>query len=253
MDELRWILLIVGLLILAGIYFFADPSQRSGGNSWLRRDDIGDGHDEDADELSDSGSNPHNLDAPDEYMERELDSLGELINADRQAGLAASPEESGGQALSREPEKIVTLFLRPRDDGRINGADILEAAQNAGLVYGEMNIFHRMHEQQGSQTAIFSLADMMAPGAFEISRIREMSTPGLCLFLTLPNQMSALDAWDAMHAAGQRLAGLLGTELMDDSQSSLSHQCVAHIRDEMREYDRQAASGHPSPTDSRDG
>lgn len=254
MDELRWILLIVGLLILAGIYFFADPSQRPGGNSWLGRpaadDDLDADYDDDA---TDPGPGSRDLDMPDEYMERELDRLGELISEDRKTVLADTSQDTSEPAVSREPEKIVTLFLRPRGDGRINGADILEAAQNAGLVYGEMNIFHRMHEHQGSKVAIFSLADMMAPGAFKIERISEMSTPGLCLFLTLPNQMSALDAWDAMQAAGQRLADLLDTELLDDSQSSLSHQCIAHIRDEMRDYDRQAATGKPPPADSRDG
>ncbi|MEM9182215.1 MAG: cell division protein ZipA C-terminal FtsZ-binding domain-containing protein, partial [Pseudomonadota bacterium] len=53
-----------------------------------------------------------------------------------------------------------------------------------------------------------------------------------------PNELSALDAWDAMFAAGQRLADLLECSLLDESGSSLSRQTVAHIRDEMREYDR---------------
>ena len=249
MDELRWILLVVGLLILAGIYFFADPSQRAGGDSVLRQDE----EENDLKGAADNDSKALDTDVPDEQMARELDQLSALISEDRNAGLGTARPEYAEAALSSEPEKIVTLFLRPRGDGRINGADILEAAQSAGLVYGEMQIFHRMHEYQGNRAAIFSLADMMAPGSFEMSRISELSTPGLCLFMTLPNQMSALDAWDAMQAAGRRLADILDTELLDDSQSSLSHQCIAHIRDEMREYDRQVETGRPTATDSRDG
>ena len=68
--------------------------------------------------------------------------------------------------------------------------------------------------------------------------------------LTLPNQMSALDAWDTMQAAGRRLADLLDAELLDDSQSSLTHQCIAHTRDQMREYDRRVAAGRPSTAES---
>ena len=69
MDELRWILLIVGLLILAGIYFFADPSQRPGGNSWLGRPTGDDDLDTDnnGDDATDPGSDSRNLDIPDEY------------------------------------------------------------------------------------------------------------------------------------------------------------------------------------------
>jgi cell division protein ZipA len=244
MDELRWILLIVGLLILAGIYFFADPSQRPGGTFWVRSNDD-DGDDVDQETESTDADTALDSEVPDEHMERELERLGELISEERQAGLASTEDESSGPALSSEPEKIVTLFLRPRGDGRIKGADIREAAENVALVFGDMQIFHRMQELQGSKTAIFSLADMMAPGAFEIDRINEMSTPGLCLFLTLPNHLTALDAWDAMQASGQRLAELLDTELLDDSQSSLSRQRIAHIREEMREYDRQAEGGRP--------
>jgi cell division protein ZipA len=244
MDELRWILLVVGLLILAGIYFFADPSQRHGGDSGLGKNEEGDDHHRDGGVDSD---------LPDEEMERELDQLGALISGDRQADLASARHESAEPAVSSEPEKIVTLFLRPRGDEQIDGANILKAAQNAGLVFGDMHIFHRMQEHQGSKTAIFSLADMMAPGSFEMSRISELRTPGLCLFLTLPNQMSALDAWDAMRATGQRLADLLEIELLDDSQSSLSHQCITHIRDEMREYDRQLASGRSASVSPDDG
>jgi len=64
------------------------------------------------------------------------------------------------------------------------------------------------------------------------------STPGLCLFMTLPNPLSALDAWDTMLAAGQRLADILESDLLDEAHSSLSRQRIAHIREEMRDYDR---------------
>jgi len=238
MDELRWILLVVGLLILAGIYFFADPSKRTTGQAESLDEDMDIEADHRLDTAGDDSS--HDSVVPESRLERELERLGELISEDRRGDTGATATTGEHTTLNSEPEKIVTLFLRPRGNERINGADIVRAADDAGLVFGEMQIFHRMHEHQGHKTAVFSLADMIAPGSFEISHISTMSTPGLCLFLTLPNTLSALDAWDAMQAAGQRLADLLDTELLDDSQSSLSHQRIAHFRDEMREYDRQA-------------
>ena len=238
MDELRWILLVVGLLILAAIYFFADPSQRPVGKSRLDQDPKKFGPYD-----RDRGGNS---DLSEQQMEHELHRLGALISEDRQLDSAAARREP---TLSAEPDKIVSLYLRPRDEGKINGADILEATKNAGLIFGEMQIFHRMYEQQNSKSAIFSLADMMTPGSFDLDKISHLSTPGLCLFLTLPNQLSALDAWDAMQAAGKRLADLLDAELLDDSRSSLSRQRIAHIRDQMREYDRQAATGRSTPAD----
>ena len=106
------------------------------------------------------------------------------------------------------------------------------------MTFGDRQIFHRLQEIGDQTEAIFSVADMISPGSFDLDSPHAFSSAGLCLFLTLPNALSALDAWDAMLAIGQRLADILGAELVDESQSSLSHQRIAHVREEMREFDR---------------
>jgi len=46
-----------------------------------------------------------------------------------------------------------------------------------------------------------------------------------------------------MLATGQRLADILNTELVDETQSTLSRQRTMSIREEMREYDRKDELG----------
>lgn len=133
-------------------------------------------------------------------------------------------------------EKIVTLYLRGRDGQNITGVSVLDAALKAGLQFGEMNIFHRRHE--GGDRSVFSMANLVKPGSFDPAAWNMFESPGLTLFMPLPGPVSALDGWDAMLATGQRLAELLNAELLDDTQSQLSRQRIAQMRDEMRDYDR---------------
>jgi cell division protein ZipA len=137
-----------------------------------------------------------------------------------------------------EPPKVVSLYLRARGERLISGLTLLDSAIKAGLRFGEMKIFHRRH--QGASKPVFSMANITRPGSFDPSGWNLFETPGVTLFLTLPGPVSALDAWDAMLATGQRLSELLEADLMDDSQCLLTRQRIAQIREEMREFDRKA-------------
>lgn len=147
-----------------------------------------------------------------------------------------TPVGAGG-----EPPKVVTLYLRARGERLISGLTLLDSAIKAGLRFGEMKIFHRRH--QGGDKPVFSMANITRPGTFDPSGWNLFETPGVTLFLTLPGPVSALDAWDAMLATGQRLSELLEADLMDDSQCLLTRQRIAQIREEMREFDRKAGIG----------
>jgi cell division protein ZipA len=50
--------------------------------------------------------------------------------------------------------------------------------------------------------------------------------------------MPALDAWDAMLPTAQRLAELLEGQVLDEERNALGRQRVAHIRDQLRGWDR---------------
>ena len=82
------------------------------------------------------------------------------------------------------------------------------------------------------------MANLVKPGYFDPGAWNVFETPGVALFMTLPGPEQALDTWDAMHAAGQRLAELLNAELLDDSRCRMSRQRIAQMREAMREYDR---------------
>jgi cell division protein ZipA len=155
----------------------------------------------------------------------------------------AAPKAPPASDLGRRPsqlpmERIVTLFVMARDGGTFNGADLIVAAEKAGLEYGHLGIYHRLLDGKREQGPIFSVANMLKPGNFDLSRLDALHTPGLSFFMTLPGPLPALDAWDAMLPTAQRLAELLDGQVLDEERNALGRQRIAHIRDELRGWDR---------------
>jgi len=156
---------------------------------------------------------------------------------------AAAPKAPPASDLGRRPsqlpmERIVTLFVMARDGGTFNGADLIVAAEKAGLEYGHLGIYHRLLDGKREQGPIFSVANMLKPGNFDLTRLEALHTPGLSFFMTLPGPLPALDAWDAMLPTAQRLAELLDGHVLDEERNALGRQRIAHIRDELRGWDR---------------
>ena len=121
---------------------------------------------------------------------------------------------------------------------KLLGPDIVVAAEKAGLAYGHMGVFHRLVDNHPERGPVFSVANIMKPGSFDMANIRAMETPAIAFFLTLPAPLTALDAWEKMLPTVQRMAELLDGVVLDDSRNALGRQRIAHIREDLRNYDR---------------
>ena len=171
-----------------------------------------------------------------EVIEAESDDpSGDPPDADARPAPAAA---TVGSRPPGEHDKIVSVFLVARAGQSIAGSDLVVAAEKAGLVYGHMNIFHRMVDQHPELGPIFSVANLVKPGWFDLRQIKDLQTPGVNFFITLPGPLSALDAWDTLLPTAQRMAELLDAVLLDEQRNALGRQRIANIRDEMRAYDR---------------
>jgi len=156
---------------------------------------------------------------------------------------AAQADTDDTDSIIPEFEKIITLYLAARAGQRFSGPDIVVAAEKVSLEFGQRDIFHRMNDSLPPEP-IFSMASMMKPGHFDMVQLHTLQTPALVFFLPLPAPMNALDAWETMLPTVQRMADLLGGVILDDTRTVLGRQRIAHIRDEMRAWDRQ----HPQET-----
>ncbi|MDA3913949.1 cell division protein ZipA, partial [Oleiagrimonas sp.] len=151
-------------------------------------------------------------------------------------------------SLGQRPEglavdRIIAINVVAPEDRWFQGSDLIVAADKAGLEFGHKGIFHRMLDGKREMGPLFSVANMLQPGSFDLSQVVELSTTGLSFFMTLPGPVSALDAWEAMLPTAQRMAELLGGEVLDDEHNALGRQRIAHIRDNLRAWDRRHLGG----------
>ena len=244
-NTLRIIIAAIGVVVLVAIYFFGRPRKTEHGRRLVPRK-TGDvrvdpviGDTTDADDVA-SGAAPRQGEL-DVALQRELDRLGATVAADRYAAShSAQMDATTGQRPSALPvDRIVSLFVVARAGEEFRGSDIVVAAEKAGLRFGAMNIFHRLVDGRPDAGPVFSMANMMKPGYFDMTRIGELATPGITFFITLPGPLPALDAWEAMLPAAQRIAELLDGELLDEDRNALGRQRVAGLREELRGWDRQ--------------
>ena len=224
MALLRIGILVAGVILLAAIVFFGRPKKPAQGRR-VERAEAGEGEAQRLEPSLGAGDGDY---SGDEVSQPELGLPG---------GLAADNEL--GRRPSQDFDKIVSLYVAARAGHTLRGEDIVVAAEKTGLVFGHMNVFHRLVENHPERGPIFSMANIMQPGSFEMGSIRELETPAVAFFLTLPAPISALEAWEKLLPNVERMAELLNGVVLDDSRNPLSRQRIQHMREELRAYDRQ--------------
>ncbi|HEY4531149.1 MAG TPA: cell division protein ZipA [Luteimonas sp.] len=162
----------------------------------------------------------------------------ELLD-DAVGGTAGATVSQYGRRVSDEFDRIVTLYIAARAGNVLRGPDIVVAAEKAGLTYGHLNVFHRLVAGHPERGPVFSVANIRKPGSFEMDGIQSLETPAIAFFLTLPAPVPALEAWDAMLPTAERMADLLDGVLLDEHRNALGRQRIAHLREELRTYDRE--------------
>ena len=213
MSELRIIILIIGAIILALIYYFGTRKKTS-------EEEI-----EDFTLVVPKVENHLPKSRPNDLPRKE----SSLTVDEAHAAHEAEKNNSFTQ------EKIITLFLHAKDGQQFDWHLIQSAADQVGLEFGQDNLYYRFKGFGTNKELIFMVADMLKPGTFQ----PDMRTTGLVMIMTLPGVMAALDMWDTMFPVGERIAEILGGRLTDENHHIFSRQRIASMREEMRIFDHQ--------------
>jgi cell division protein ZipA len=156
----------------------------------------------------------------------------------RASGVEISPNagRSIEQETSHQSEVIVINVMA--QEGRVfEGNDLLQVLVTAGLRFGEMNIFHHRLNNKNKGPLIFSVANILNPGTFDLNEMEEFSTIGISLFLALPAQINNLQAFEQMLEVAQQVRGALDGELKDDHRSIMTAQTIEHYRQRIRDFE----------------
>jgi len=208
MDGLRWLLLLFGLLVVAGVYLYSRKGRE------------------------------HEEKAASERIEPALngDRVADDLDGIETEDNSPTHDHSDAEPASAPREqKFVTLRIVARDHGSFAGDDLALSLRGIGMRHGKFGIFHR-YEGNDEKAIIFSAASLVEPGSFDLSSLKEQEIPGISLFMVLPGPVDGPDAFDLMMVAARVLTRSLDAELLDESGSTLSVQRERYMREEIIQY-----------------
>jgi cell division protein ZipA len=155
----------------------------------------------------------------------------------RRRGRASTEIDSGAKEVGESDAVVIHLMAPPGE--MFSARPLFAALLNAGLKFGERNIFHSYADDSagGESVARFSVANALKPGAFEGS-LHEFSTPGVAFFMLIDERSDPLGVFDDMLAAAQAAARELSAELRDEQRASLTRSGIALYRQRILDYSR---------------
>lgn len=159
--------------------------------------------------------------------------------AENTRGNGAAPASSSVKELP-PAEEVLVISVISRDESGFKGPALLQNILESGLRFGEMDIFHRHESMAGHGEVLFSMANAVKPGVFDLDDIDHFSTRAVSFFLGLPGPRHPKQAFDVMVAAARKLAHELNGELKDDQRSVLTAQTIEHYRQRIVEFERRA-------------
>ncbi|MDP4653861.1 MAG: cell division protein ZipA [Porticoccaceae bacterium] len=157
-----------------------------------------------------------------------------------QAATAAKQEPV--KKVEREPvqtpsqlQQILVMHLMAPKGEKLSGTDLQSVALKNGLRFGEMKIFQRHLQLDGSGEVLFSMANLVNPGTFDLKTIDQMTTPGVTFFMALDDLDDPAGALDIMIECVDSMAADLEAFILDETRSSMTRQTLDHYRQRARD------------------
>ena len=265
MAELRWILLVAGLGLIAGLYAWGvrarkrsatpepdrvarvepmrapsvapvpPPAVRVEPVVWAEEEPLGE-----PDELPTLDVEVH-----EPPVQRNVAPTRREPRFDERAE-PESPEPPPASAPAVEerkaapPQKIVAIRVAAPPSSMFEGGTLRAAIVAEGFEFGRYDIFHRL---DASGRPLCSLASLREPGTFDPDAMDGVDYRGVALFTVLPGPLPSQHALDELVGAARLLAERLGGVLQDDRGAQLSLQRIGQLREEVAEFERSRA--HP--------
>ena len=141
------------------------------------------------------------------------------------------------------PDELIILGVLAKSGSVFKGAELVDALRGQGLKFGNMSIFHRIDSTTDQQ--LFSVANALEPGTFDLADMQALETPGITFFLQLPVPGDAFETLEDMLLSARTVAAALGGEVKDDQMNTLTGQTVEHMRQRLADYARRRLTQRP--------
>jgi cell division protein ZipA len=129
-----------------------------------------------------------------------------------------------------DPPEILVIHLMAAKGEVCSGQLLLDTVVSLGLRYGNMKIFHRHTSEDGSGPVLFSMANLLNPGTFDLTTIAQQEMVGVTLFMAPSDLDKPSEVFDLMLDVAEQMAAKLQLNIMDETRSSMTKQTIDHYR-----------------------
>ena len=117
--------------------------------------------------------------------------------------------------------EVISLYILPLPNRSFHGYEFLQAIAVNDFHYGKMRIFHRHEKSTDTESPVlFSLANAVEPGFFNLSEMGSFNCAGLILFMRLDTHADhSAEHFHLMLDTAKQLAEDLDGAVFDDARN----------------------------------
>jgi cell division protein ZipA len=233
MNELRWVLIIGGVLLIGGLLIHGLWS--------IRKNESGE--QETKSKPSSDTSSHSSVSDNTQSIEPKLNAqfaiddepeVGDLsINLDDARSQPSDDTESSSNSAVQD---YIILHIQTEQGLPMQGSSLLPLLLTLGFKYSEDGLFKRHADVSGQGPVLFSLANMFNPGTFDIDNMEQFQTEGLSLFMTLPCASESLPAFNMLNSAAKKIAEEFSAKVLDHNRQELDVSTVRQYVEKIREF-----------------
>jgi len=232
-SALRWVLAIIGIVLLVGIYLFSLQQRRLRKRAAMEtfaREEIDSAFIED------------------EQLRAELDKLHQImeqsnaqenfdqikikpaIQADRALSSQPAPELFIAQAIAAvDAENLISYLLKHPDNRLITGEEIETAVRHTGFEINQQGLLEM--REQGA--LCFTMTSLSSPGDFSDMGELDFSTLGLQCFIDLEQNANPKLSYEVMLKKIDELVRIMKLKVFQPNQDLLTISDVTQIRKQL--------------------
>ncbi|MCS5708928.1 hypothetical protein CC99x_008445 [Candidatus Berkiella cookevillensis] len=161
-----------------------------------------------------------------------------ILGAAQAMDSIAKPAKAPVQKNVNAEPLVITLSIASRSGG-FSGRTLEAVLKGNYFYFSSKNIFHRHVGDSPSNPVLYSVAQSVEPGIFDLEKMKHQRIAGLVIFMVLPTIDTAhnMHIFEQMLKSARQLAAHLNGELCDDQHNYLTTQTLEAYRQKIQHYD----------------
>jgi cell division protein ZipA len=231
-STIRWILLLIGTLVILGIWWdgMRRSKKRKSSLPEEKKISVQKGKKQELQTELIEPLEEKTISAESIRISEDEPILNEEVLKDLATAHHAQIKET---ELEQKPD-IISIYVMAPEGKSFGGYDLLQTILAYDMQYGEMQIFHRYVDNKAKTDLLFSLVSATEPGDFDLQEMGSFSCRGLILFMDVSKLEHPHQVFELMLETANHLAEDLDGELQLNQTEVLTQEAIEAIRKRLR-------------------